>query len=145
MLRHLHAFSKEPDMRISSSESSVAAAGRDLTGPIPEVADPLELRDIAESILSPRQYEIWHYHVQGYNAMRIAQIVRTSLRTVERELTIIRRACKEAEIDRKEGKPRLGVTIAFGADEVSWRPDETAIAADRRLSRKLTRRAVPAA
>ena len=78
--------------------------------PQSDSVDPSELRDIAEAILSTRQYEIWLLHIQGYEAFRIAQVLRLSPRTIERELHAVRLACREAEADRKEGPVRLEIT-----------------------------------
>lgn len=99
------------------------------------VADPADLRDIAEHILTPRQYEIWTRRQQGWNEMRIAQWLRVGLRTVEREMKAIRVACREADLDQREGKVRLGHTIAFGQAQVRFAPDAVTAAAARRLGR----------
>lgn len=111
-------------------------------------SDPNALRDIAEAILSTRQYEVWLLHIHGYDAFRIAQVLRLSPRTVERELHAIRLACREAEAARKEGPVSLSISTQTETDSFNaageginpaHKPDLTASEAHRRLMHHLRR------
>lgn len=79
--------------------------------------DTPDLRFALEKRLSRRQMDIYNlYYREGKSQMRIAQILRYSLRTIEYEIAQIKDIVADIGIDRIEGELRTNVPLARGHD-----------------------------
>ena len=106
-------------------------------------ADPLdwlaELRPVAKVMLTERQYEIWRLLTKGYEGMRIAQLLRCSLRTVKYEKAAIKEALLAYRETLSEGPVGLGLSLDTGGNKVRWGNDTTLQGVNSRMIREVRR------
>lgn len=105
----------------------------------PAEFDKSDVTATARRVLTERQLEVWvRTHRDGWSAFRIAQLLRLSTATIERDLADARRTLKEALAEKGLRSP-FDVTIARNG-KVETVIDATADGARRRLERGLQRR-----
>lgn len=94
-----------------------------------------DVRLLLEAKLSQRQFDIFLLLQQGKNQMRITQILRWSLSTIEKEVAAIKRKAADIALEAVEGQVRTGVTISSGR-ETMYREDVVVCGAARRERRR---------
>ena len=103
---------------------------------MPEVFDVSHIPVIAKSVLPERQYDVWRMTwIDNLSAEVIGQRLGVCERTVKYDRAAANKAMDVACKNIKFGRVRLGVTIMEGG-KASFKPDTTAMEADRALAQK---------